>query len=283
MKSYSFKGTSSIFVINMLPQAFLQHLSYKHSKTETFPSTSEVQRLFTELVLTLFPEQTQKHLSCTEELQEVFDKIEFSLAKMLAGMQNHLEENAAAISSKFLEKIPEIYRLLNTDIQAILNGDPAAQSEYEIVRAYPGFYAIAFYRLAHGLHELNVPLIPRILTEYAHSKTGIDIHPGAEIDEYFFIDHGTGIVIGETTHIGKHVKLYQGVTLGALSVSKEMASMKRHPTIEDHVVIYAGATILGGETIVGHNSIVGGNVWLTRSLKPYTKIYHQESTRVIQD
>jgi serine O-acetyltransferase len=132
-----------------------------------------------------------------------------------------------------------------------------------------------FYRMAHILYELNVPLLPRVLTEFAHSRTGIDIHPGAEIGEYFFIDHGTGIVIGETSVIGQHVKLYQGVTLGALSVSKEMASQKRHPTVEDHVVIYSGATILGGETIIGHHSIIGGNVWITESVDPYSKIYHR--------
>jgi serine O-acetyltransferase len=137
--------------------------------------------------------------------------------------------------------------------------------------------------LAHGLHAENVPLIPRILTEYAHSKTGIDIHPGAQIDQYFFMDHGTGIVIGETCVIGKRVKIYQGVTLGALSVDKSMASTKRHPSIEDGVVIYSGATILGGDTIVGANSIIGGNVWLTRSVAPNTKIYHQENQKIVQE
>lgn len=162
-------------------------------------------------------------------------------------------------------------------------GDPAATTSYEVIRTYPGFYALAFYRLAYGLHQEKVPLIPRILTEYAHSKTGIDIHPGASIGRYFFMDHGTGIVIGETTVIGERVKLYQGVTLGALSVDKSMASTKRHPTIEDGVVIYSGATILGGETVVGKDSIIGGNVWLTRSVPANTKIYHQENVKVIQD
>jgi serine O-acetyltransferase len=140
-----------------------------------------------------------------------------------------------------------------------------------------------YKRQAHGLHQEKVPLIPRILTEYAHSKTGIDIHPGASIGRYFFMDHGTGIVIGETTVIGERVKLYQGVTLGALSVDKSMASTKRHPTIEDGVVIYSGATILGGDTVVGKGSVIGGNVWLTRSVSASTKIYHQETVKVIQD
>jgi serine O-acetyltransferase len=165
----------------------------------------------------------------------------------------------------------------------MVDGDPAATTDFEVIRTYPGFYALAFYRLAHGLYELQIPLIPRILTEYAHSKTGIDIHPGATIGNYFFMDHGTGIVIGETCEIGERVKIYQGVTLGALSVDKSMASTKRHPTIEDGVVIYSGATILGGETVVGENSIIGGNVWLTRSTAPNTKIYHQENVKVIND
>ena len=180
-------------------------------------------------------------------------------------------------------RIPGIYQLLLTDVEAMVNGDPAATTDYEVIRTYPGFYALAFYRLAHGLHAEKVPLIPRILTEYAHSKTGIDIHPGAQIGQYFFMDHGTGIVIGETCIIGQHVKIYQGVTLGALSVDKSMASTKRHPTIENGVVIYSGATILGGETLVGANSVIGGNVWLTRSVAPNTKIYHQENQKIIQE
>jgi serine O-acetyltransferase len=151
-----------------------------------------------------------------------------------------------------------------------------------VVRTYPGFFAISLYRLAHSLYLDDVPLIPRILTEYAHSKTGIDIHPAAEIGEYFYIDHGTGIVIGESCKIGAHVKLYQGVTLGALSVDKSMANTKRHPTVEDNVVIYSGATILGGETIIGQNSIIGGNVWLTKSLPPDSSVYHTPSHRILK-
>jgi serine O-acetyltransferase len=182
-----------------------------------------------------------------------------------------------------MARIPVIYDVLLTDIQAMVDGDPAATTDYEVIRTYPGFYAMAFYRLAHGLLQEKVPLIPRILTEYAHSKTGIDIHPGATIGPYFFMDHGTGIVIGETCVIGERVKLYQGVTLGALSVAKSMASTKRHPTIEDGAVIYSGATILGGETIVGKDAVIGGNVWLTRSVAPNTKIYHQENLKIIEE
>lgn len=259
----------------MLPSNFLDELYQKHISTETFPPTSSVARLMTKLLLLMFPEQTKKHRHSVEELRTAFGKMEAELTAVLSSMQGHLNAPAETIVGRFMAQLPEVYRLLNTDIQAALAGDPAATCEYEIVRAYPGFYAIAFYRMAHALRELEVPLLPRVLTEFAHSRTGIDIHPGAEIDEYFFIDHGTGIVIGETTAIGKHVKLYQGVTLGALSVSKEMASQKRHPTVEDHVVIYSGATILGGETIIGHHSTIGGNVWITESVAPYSKIYHR--------
>ena len=155
------------------------------------------------------------------------------------------------------------------------SGDPAAKSINEVVQTYPGFYAIAAFRIANELHRLGSVGIPRVITEHAHSKTGIDIHPGAKIGAHFCIDHGTGVVIGETTVIGNHVKIYQGVTLGALSVDKSDAERKRHPTIEDNVVIYAGATILGGETVIGHDSVIGGNVWLTRSVPPHSKIYYQ--------
>ena len=223
------------------------------------------------------------HFNTTDELKAVWESIENGLESLLYSMKDQLSEDPAVIAHRFLDQIPAIYDLLQTDVEAMVAGDPAATTSYEVIRTYPGFYALAFYRLAHGLHQEKVPLIPRILTEYAHSKTGIDIHPGASIGRYFFMDHGTGIVIGETTVIGERVKIYQGVTLGALSVDKSMASTKRHPTIEDGVVIYSGATILGGETIVGKDSIIGGNVWLTRSVAPNTKIYHQENVKVIQD
>ncbi|MEL7147946.1 MAG: serine acetyltransferase, partial [Bacteroidota bacterium] len=160
-------------------------------------------------------------------------------------------------------------------INAMYNGDPAAKSKSEVIRTYPGFYAIAAYRIANALYRLNVPLLPRVITEHAHGKTGIDIHPAAQIGDHFCIDHGTGVVIGETTVIGEHVKIYQGVTLGALSVDKRDATTKRHPTIGREVVIYAGATILGGKTIIGDRSVVGGNVWLTKSIPADSKIYYQ--------
>ncbi len=167
-----------------------------------------------------------------------------------------------------------IYDKLIEYLLAIYIGDPAAKYISEVIRSYPGFYATAAYRIAHELHSLGIEDIPRIITEHAHSQTGIDIHPGARIGRHFCIDHGTGLVVGETAEIGDHVKLYQGVTLGALSVHKEDANLKRHPVIEDHVVIYAGATILGGQTVIGHHSIIGGNVWITRSVPPHAKVYY---------
>lgn len=184
------------------------------------------------------------------------------------------EKSAQELTLNFLEQIPIIQELILKDVEAELEGDPAANSREEIIFSYPGIYAIFVYRVAHELYRLQVPFIPRIMTEHAHGKTGIDINPGATIGEYFFIDHGTGIVIGETTVIGKHVKLYQGVTLGALSLSQGQAlsGVKRHPTIEDNVVIYANATILGGETVVGENSVVAGNSFVTESIPPNTKV-----------
>ena len=171
-------------------------------------------------------------------------------------------------------------RSLRADAAAIVAGDPAAESLDEVVVAYPGFLAITIHRLAHGLHQLGVPILPRLLAEVAHTRTGIDIHPGATIGRSFCIDHGTGIVIGETAVIGDNVKVYQGVTLGALSVSKSAAGTKRHPTIEDRVVLYANATVLGGDTIVGHDSVIGGNVWLTTSVPPRSFVYHSSQVRV---
>lgn len=177
----------------------------------------------------------------------------------------------------FFDELPNIKATLDKDLEATFLGDPAAKTKQVVIRSYPGFYAIAAYRLANALDKLGTLLIPRALTEHAHVLTGIDIHPSATIGEYFCIDHGTGIVVGETTVIGNHVKLYQGVTLGALSVDKKDASTKRHPTIEDEVVIYAGATILGGNTVVGRGSVIGGNVWLTRSVPAGSKVYYSAS------
>lgn len=188
---------------------------------------------------------------------------------------SEFEEQAQTICDDFFAKLPHIQRMLGKDVNAGFLGDPAAQSKEEIVICYPGFYAISVYRFAHELYAAKVPLLPRIMTEHAHSLTGIDINAGAVIGENFFIDHGTGIVIGETCVIGKNVKVYQGVTLGALSTrgGQSLAGVRRHPTVEDNVTIYAGATILGGETVIGENSVIGGNCFVTKPIPPNTKVF----------
>ena len=193
------------------------------------------------------------------------------LEQLIAAVQPE-RENLRTLVGEYLRRLPEVKRCLETDIRAAYDGDPAAISSEEIVLAYPAFEAISIYRLAHVLYVLGVPMLPRMMTEYAHQLTGIDIHPGAEIGTYFFIDHGTGVVIGETTTIGHHVKLYQGVTLGAKSFELDengnpVKGIKRHPDLGNHVVVYAGATILGGDTRIGDNCVIGGNVWLTHSVE----------------
>ena len=184
------------------------------------------------------------------------------------------QEKSYEITKTFFNRIPEVRRLLETDLLAFYDGDPAAKSMAEIILAYPGIMAITVYRLAHELYVLDVPVLPRLMTEYAHSATGIDIHPGATIGEYFFIDHGTGIVVGETSVIGKNVKIYQGVTIGALSTrgGQKLSGVKRHPTIKDNVTIYANASILGGETVIGENVVVGGNTFITSSIDANTRV-----------
>ena len=207
--------------------------------------------------------------------EKMFKQVRVALLyKEREGERLEADEKAEEITLKFIAEIPNIQQLIFKDVEAQLSGDPAAGSKEEVIFSYPGIYAIYVYRIAHVLYKMQVPFIPRIMTEHAHSKTGIDINPGAEIGEYFFIDHGTGIVIGETTTIGKYVKIYQGVTLGALSTMKGQAlsGVKRHPTIEDHVVIYANATILGGDTVVGRNSVVAGNTFVTESIPANTKV-----------
>ena len=198
------------------------------------------------------------------------------------------EAKGQAMAISFLETIPQVRRSLAMDVQAAFDGDPACQNLDEVIFCYPGLDAITVFRLAHELYNLGVPFIPRMMTEWAHQQTGIDIHPGATIGTHFFIDHGTGVVIGETCHIGNHVKLYQGVTLGALSFDtdtdgKLVRGSKRHPTLEDRVVIYANATVLGGRTIIGHDSVIGSSVWLTRSVDPHTTVLLEKPGLRIRD
>jgi len=213
-----------------------------------------------------------------KKFEAAYRRLQSNFVLLLLTVTDEADADAQAVI--FFQELPNIYNALLKDAQAILDFDPAAQSIAEVVTAYPGFYTTVVYRLSHQLGRQGVKLLPRLFTEYAHSKTGIDIHPSAQIGHSFAIDHGTGIVVGETTIIGSHVKLYQGVTLGALNVAKSLASSKRHPTIEEEVVIYAGATILGGETVIGRGSIIGGNVWLTYSVPPNSVVYHQSEIRI---
>ncbi|MGE4284719.1 MAG: serine O-acetyltransferase [Clostridia bacterium] len=197
------------------------------------------------------------------------------------------KDRANDITIDLINRLPQIRKKLHTDIEAAFNGDPAARNTEEILLSYPFIDAVSIYRIAHVLYEHNVPVIPRIMAEYAHQQTGIDIHPGAEIGDYFFIDHGTGVVIGETCTIGKNVKIYQGVTLGAKSFpldeeGKPIKGIKRHPDIQDNVVIYAGATILGGDTVIEHDSVIGGNVWLTHSVTAYSNVYNDQPSPIIK-
>jgi len=189
-------------------------------------------------------------------------------------------KDCTSIWEGYINKLPEILQKLNLDAKAIYENDPASNSIEEVYLSYPGFFAIAIYRLSHEFYKVNLPLVPRLMTEYAHKLTGVDINPGAQIGESFFIDHATGIVIGETTIIKNNVKLYQGVTLGALSVSKDLKNTKRHPTVEDNVTIYANAIILGGETIIGANSIIGGNAWLTNSVPENSIVSHDPVIKI---
>ena len=214
-----------------------------------------------------------------------YEESEVHAAEIAGVPDEENQRKAERVCSEFFEQLPRIQKLLLKDVQAGYDGDPAAQSKEEIIFSYPGLFAIFVYRIAHELYIRQVPFIPRIMTEYAHAKTGIDINSGAQIGESFFIDHGTGIVIGETTIIGDHVKLYQGVTLGGLSTrgGQKLSGKKRHPTIEDNVTIYAGATILGGETVIGENSVVGGNTFITSSIPANSKVsFHIPEMDVVQ-
>src|SRR5688572_27865725 len=258
-----------------MDKSFLNKIFKSHLACPTCPSPAEVASFFSDLLGTLFAGYNQMSFGSQDQFEDHFENLQQELYRILQYNPKKGTVDAQQITEQFFNDLPVVYEQVDQDVTAMFDGDPAAKSRSEVIRTYPGFYAIAAYRIAHRLHLLGVKEIPRIITEHAHSKTGIDIHPAAKIGQHFCIDHGTGVVIGETAVIGNHVKIYQGVTLGALSVNKEDAEKKRHPTIEDNVVIYAGATILGGETVIGKNSIIGGNVWLTRSVLADSKIYYQ--------
>lgn len=254
---------------------FIKKLLKAHQDAFDCPPPEMIIRFFDDLLGVLFPEFTEQRLTEEVLLNERIEQLEVEFKTILNRNRECVKGSITGLEKRFFDTIPEIRSQLLLDIEAMYNGDPAAKSKAEVIRTYPGFYAIAAYRIAHAILNLDVVLIPRIISEHAHSKTGIDIHPGARIGSHFCIDHGTGIVIGETTIIGDFVKIYQGVTIGALSVKKEDARKKRHPTIHNNVVIYAGASILGGETEIGEGCTIGGNVWLTQSVPPKAKVYYQ--------
>lgn len=294
-----------------LPQVTkeLEHINETHffkEKTIGFAGKNSVYSVLQQLRSALFPGIYEKHSidesrldilignnmrMAAVELSNLIKKALIQVCEVnqaeAPGSCTQCEDRANEITIELLKRLPEIRALLQTDIEAAYKGDPAACSTEEILLSYPATEAISIYRIAHVLYEWEVPLIPRIMTEYAHQITGIDIHPGAVIGESFFIDHGTGVVIGETCTIGKNVKIYQGVTLGAKSFPVDangnpIKKIKRHPDIQDHVVIYAGATILGGDTVIGHHSEIGGNVWLTHSVPPYSKVYNAQPSPIVR-
>lgn len=263
----------------MKQKEFINNLFKQNSKNfNFFPDKELAEDFIDKLFAFLFLPKTVRHKQ-SSDLEKEFESLKSHFSSLVYDVISD-GVKTQEIADRFFEAIPDLYDGLISDANTILKFDPAAVSVEEVLVAYPGFYATAIYRLSHLLWNLNVKIIPRIFTEYAHGKTGIDIHPGATIGESFFIDHGTGIVIGETTLIGNNVKIYQGVTLGALNVSKDKASTKRHPTIEDNVIIYSGATILGGDTVIGHDSVIGGNVWLTYSVLPNSIVYHKSEVAV---
>lgn len=252
----------------------IESLFREHQAAPPGPPPGAVRDWVDELLATLFPPLARRHPVSADDLRDHWQQLREGLARLLDSLGPALPAATTSLVDSFDQTMPALRRGLLEDADAIYAGDPAATDHAEVVRSYPGFYAIAIYRVAHHFHTHRVPVLPRALTEYAHSRTGIDIHPGAVIGQRFCIDHGTGIVIGETSQIGRKVKLYQGVTLGALSVRKDLARTKRHPTVEDDVVIYAGSTILGGDTVVGRGSIIGGNVWLLRSVPPHSRVHY---------
>jgi serine O-acetyltransferase len=256
-------------------------LEVRRAHRRVLPDRSRVPQFVEDLVEVLFPQIVGGHVyNSLDDIGIRLEQLEGDLKEILAPQIDRIPGGLDAAVRQFFASLPGVYDTLWLDARAIHDGDPASESLDEVVAAYPGFFAVYTYRIAHALHLLKIPVLPRLFTEYAHLRTGIDIHPAARIGERFCIDHGTGIVIGGTSEIGTSVKLYQGVSLGALSVSKEMAGTKRHPTIEDNVVIYSNATILGGRTRIGHDSVIGGNVWLTDSVPAYSIVQHRSDIKV---
>lgn len=283
-------------LIDGILDSYDRYGAINRAESENFPNSNNVIEVLKDLEALIFPgfkqneEITPQNIRyitgarvnrviamLTKEIQKALYYVICAKKGSAEGFQDsHCYKLAQDVAIALIEELPNIKRKMALDTQAAFSGDPAANSNEEVILSYPGLYAILIYRFAHFLRKSGVPIIPRIASEYAHAKTGIDINPGAFIGESFFIDHGTGVVIGETCVIGRGVKLYQGVTLGALSVDKRMSNTKRHPTIEDNVTIYANATILGGDTVIGHDSTIGGNTWVTDSVPPNTTLVSRE-------
>lgn len=263
----------------MKPQLeqFFQTLEHQQlSQNVQIPPRAEAHRLADALFLFLFPMLSEE----PKPARVQYALLRHDLMKLLYPLTKDGGESVANIANGFFDELPTIYEMLLEDAKAFYDFDPAATCIEEVIATYPGFYAISNYRISNLLFRLGAPLLPRFFAEYVHGKTGIDIHPGATIGRSFFIDHGTGVVIGATAVIGNNVKIYQGVTLGALQVDKSLANVKRHPTIEDNCVLYANSTILGGRTVIGHDSVIGGNSWLTESVPAYSVVLHQSQVKV---
>ncbi|MCW3465761.1 serine O-acetyltransferase [Chitinophaga nivalis] len=260
-------------------QALVNLLRKTHqAEWEATPTSQDAISWLNDLVQFLFP---GNHLPKYTSYEGVLKKNQIDLENMLLTYLDPREINIEAIVAAFYDSLGTIYQHLRQDAATIHAYDPAATSVNEVIVSYPGFYAITVYRIANRLSQLQVPVLPRIISEFAHGKTGIDIHPEASIGVPFVIDHGTGIVIGATSVIGANVVIYQGVTLGALQVAKELSTSKRHPTVEDNVIIYARSTILGGETVIGRNSIIGGSVFVTKSIQPYSQVFNTHQLRIL--
>ena len=295
---YSGKSDASIDrSIDKILESYNKYGGINLDEACNFPNRQNVISVLQDLQYLIFPSyRTNEHVDSQtlrfvtgERVHRIISMLTKEIRKALLYVinnpvveQSHCFQLAEQTARALIEEIPEIRRKIGLDVQASYNGDPAAKSSNEVIVSYPGLEAITVYRLAHFLQTSGVPVIPRIMSEYAHGHTGIDIHPGAEIGESFFIDHGTGVVVGETCIIGKNVKIYQGVTLGALSVKKEFMNKKRHPTIEDNVTIYANATILGGETVIGEGCTIGGNTWITHPVPPHTMLTQSNGREVAQ-
>ena len=265
---------------NLNTRSLISLLKRTHNaEWEATPSSNDAIAWLDGLVQFLFP---SNHLPKSTSYEGILKKNQIDLENILLSYLEPSGIDIEGVVNNFYSSLEGIYQNLRLDANKINEYDPASTSVYEVIVSYPGFYAIAVYRIANHLSRLGIPVLPRILSEYAHGKTGVDIHPNAEIGVPFMIDHGTGIVIGATTTIGKNVSIYQGVTLGALQVAKDLAEIKRHPTVEDNVIIYARSTILGGDTVIGFNSVIGGSVFLTKSVEPNSQVFNTHKLRILQ-